>query len=63
MKFLVPFMLGIFWGMGPMLQTDPILESTSTVASAASTTLPKEGTLGFLIKRKTIKLPSVTKKQ
>ncbi len=46
-----------------MLQTDPILESTSTVASAASTTQPKEGTLGFLIKRKTIKLPSVTKRQ
>ena len=63
MKFLVPFILGIFWGVGPMLQTDPILESTSTVAYAASTTQPKEGTLGFLIKRKTIKLPSVTKRQ
>jgi hypothetical protein len=44
-------------------QTDPVIESTSTIAVASASSKPISNTLGFLVKRKKIKLPSVTKRQ
>jgi hypothetical protein len=47
----------------PTFQTDPVIESTSTAAGAIASLKPISNTLGFLVKRKKIKFPSVTKRQ
>ena len=63
MKLLCLVLISLSQYYRTTFQTDPVIESTSTTAVAFASSKPISNTLGFLVKRKKIKLPSVTKRQ
>ncbi len=63
MKLLCLILISFAQYYRTTFQTDPVIESTSTTAVALASSKPISNTLGFLVKRKKIKLPSVTKRQ
>jgi hypothetical protein len=63
MKLLCLILISFLQYYRITFQTDPVIESASTTAVAFASSKPISNTLGFLVKRKKIKLPSVTKRQ
>jgi hypothetical protein len=63
MKLILVLIMAAHIAFQPTFQTEPVSESTTTVVPSVTTKKPNENSLGFLVKRKTVKLPSVTKRQ
>jgi hypothetical protein len=63
MKLILALIVAAHLAFQPTSQTEPVSESTTTVVPSVTTKKPNENSLGFLVKRKRVKLPSVTKRQ
>jgi len=63
MKLILVLIMAAHLALQPSFQTEPVSESTTAVVPTATTKKPNDNSLGFLVKRKSVKLPSVTKRQ
>ena len=63
MKLILVLVMAGHLALQPSFQTEPVSESATAVVPTATTKKPNDNSLGFLVKRKRVKLPSVTKRQ